>query len=146
MCCGQHTVNFFQLVGVSVSAKQLKGHGLEYYLQPLREKLNVLDFAYMIILSCLSVFLSSCIFSASLIKCILWNLGKTRRLQFFYRQKAGGGHTWAAGLFWEGPIEFYQVTDSLWWVILQCIQVSNHCCTPDTIPQLYFIKKYKIVT
>ena len=30
--CGQQTVNFFHLVGVSVSAKQLKGHGSEYYL------------------------------------------------------------------------------------------------------------------
>ena len=30
--CGQHTVNFFHLMGVSVSAKQLKGYGSEYYL------------------------------------------------------------------------------------------------------------------
>ena len=31
-----HVVNFFHLVGVSVSAKQLKGYGSEYYPQPLR--------------------------------------------------------------------------------------------------------------
>ena len=30
--CGQHTVKFFHLVEVSVSAKQLKGHSSEYYL------------------------------------------------------------------------------------------------------------------
>ena len=30
--CGWHTVNFLHLVGVSVSAKQLKGYGSEYYL------------------------------------------------------------------------------------------------------------------
>ena len=30
--CGQHTVNFFHLVGDSVSAKQLKGPGSEYSL------------------------------------------------------------------------------------------------------------------
>ena len=29
--CGQQTVNFLHQVGVSVSAKQLKGHGSEYY-------------------------------------------------------------------------------------------------------------------
>ena len=29
---GQHTVNFFHLVGVSASAKQLKGHDSEYHL------------------------------------------------------------------------------------------------------------------
>ena len=34
--CGQHRVNFFHLVGVSVSVKQFKGHGLEYYTRPLR--------------------------------------------------------------------------------------------------------------
>ena len=30
--CGQYTVNFFRLLGVSVSAKQLKQQGLGYYL------------------------------------------------------------------------------------------------------------------
>ena len=34
--CGQHTVHFFHQVGVSVSAKWLKGHGSEYYLKSLR--------------------------------------------------------------------------------------------------------------
>ena len=31
--CDQHTVNFFHVVGVSASASQLKGYGLEYYLR-----------------------------------------------------------------------------------------------------------------
>ena len=30
------SVNFFHLVGVSVSAKQLKGYGSRYYVEPLR--------------------------------------------------------------------------------------------------------------
>lgn len=30
--CGQHVVDFFHLVAVSVAAKQLKGHSSEYYL------------------------------------------------------------------------------------------------------------------
>ena len=30
--CGQHTVNFSHLMGVSVSAKQLKGLGSGYHL------------------------------------------------------------------------------------------------------------------
>ena len=33
-----HTVNFFHLAGVSVSAKELKGHGSEYYLETLKVK------------------------------------------------------------------------------------------------------------
>ena len=33
---GQHRVNFFHLVGVSVSVNQFKGHGSEYYTHPLR--------------------------------------------------------------------------------------------------------------
>ena len=36
--CGQHRVKFFQLVRVSVSAKQLKGIGPKYYLSSLRRK------------------------------------------------------------------------------------------------------------
>jgi hypothetical protein len=31
-----HSVNFFLLVGVSVSAKQLKGYGSGYPVEPLR--------------------------------------------------------------------------------------------------------------
>ena len=33
---GHHVVNFFHLVRVSVSTRQLTGYGSEYYLQPLR--------------------------------------------------------------------------------------------------------------
>ena len=29
---GQHTVNFFPVIGVSVSAEEFRGHGSEYYL------------------------------------------------------------------------------------------------------------------
>jgi len=31
-----HSVNFFLLVGVSVSAKQFKGYGSGYHVEPLR--------------------------------------------------------------------------------------------------------------
>ena len=103
--CGQHAVNFFYLVGVSVSAKQLKGHGSE---QCLEEEPKVLDFVqwlnyyYFVLLDCFSFFLH---FLTSLIKFILW-------LKFFYRQKAGGGHG-VQGLFWEVPIGSCSVTKPL---------------------------------
>ena len=42
--CGQHAGNFSHLVGVSVSAKQFKGHGSEYLSLVLEEELKVLDF------------------------------------------------------------------------------------------------------
>jgi len=29
---GQHTINFFPLIGISVSAEEFRGHGSEYYL------------------------------------------------------------------------------------------------------------------
>ena len=38
-----HTVNFSRLVRVSVSAKQIKGHGSEFICS-LEEKLKVLDY------------------------------------------------------------------------------------------------------
>ena len=38
--CGQRMVNFFPLMGVSVSAKQLKGHGSECYLEPLKVRVS----------------------------------------------------------------------------------------------------------
>ena len=41
---GHHVVNFFHMLGVSVSTKQLKRHGSEYYLIAPKEALNVLDF------------------------------------------------------------------------------------------------------
>jgi len=52
--------------GVSVSAKPLKGHSSEYHLQPLRKAYRSLTFfngSSIIILSCLTVFLSFCIVS-----------------------------------------------------------------------------------
>ena len=33
---GNDVVNFFHVMGVSVSTEELKGHGSEYNLQPLR--------------------------------------------------------------------------------------------------------------
>ena len=41
---GHHVVNFFYLLGISVSTKQLKGYGSEYYLIALKEDLRGLDF------------------------------------------------------------------------------------------------------
>ena len=32
---GHHVANFFHLIGVSVSTRQLRGNGSEYYLSPL---------------------------------------------------------------------------------------------------------------
>ena len=42
--CGQHAGNLSHLVGVSISAKQFKGHGPEYLSLVLKEELKVLDF------------------------------------------------------------------------------------------------------
>ena len=42
--CGKHTINFFHMVEVSVSAKQLKRHGLRILSIVLYEELKVLDF------------------------------------------------------------------------------------------------------
>ena len=36
LCSGHHVVNFFHLVGVSVSTRELTEFDSEYYLQPLR--------------------------------------------------------------------------------------------------------------
>ena len=38
--CGQRRVNFWHLLGVSVSAKQLKGYGSEYYLESLKVRVS----------------------------------------------------------------------------------------------------------
>ena len=42
---GHHVVNFFHLVGVSVSTRQLTGCGSECCLLALEQELNVLDYA-----------------------------------------------------------------------------------------------------
>ena len=99
--CGQHTVNFFHLVEVSVSAKQLKEHGSQYCPYSLRKNersLTLFNGCSIIILACLTVFLS---LLTSLIKFIHWQ-------RVFHRQKAGRGHGW--GLFWEGLRESCSVT------------------------------------
>ena len=99
--CGQHTVNFFHLLEVSVSAKQLKEHGLEYCPHSLRKNeksLTLFNGCSIIILACLAVFLS---LLTSMIKFIHWQ-------RVFHRQKAGRGHGW--GLFWEGLRESCSVT------------------------------------
>ena len=49
---GQQTVNFSHPAGVSVSAKQLKGHGSEYYLQPLRRNQRSLTLMAKLLLFC----------------------------------------------------------------------------------------------
>lgn len=83
--CGQHTVSFFLLVGVPVSAKQLKGRGSEYYLySPWRTKGLWLCFIAKVLLFCLALLFFLHVLT-SLMKFILW-------LRFFHRQEAGRGH------------------------------------------------------
>ena len=81
--CGQHTANFFSLMGVSVSAKQLKGHVSEYYL-PGRSLWPCLVAE---VLFCLPWFSFRYAFLTSLIIFIL-------HVKFFYRQNAGGEQGW----------------------------------------------------
>ena len=57
---GQHRINFFHLLGVSVSVKQFKGHGSGCYTHPMRRNerpLTLYNGLTIIILSCLTVFL-----------------------------------------------------------------------------------------
>ena len=59
--CGKHTVNFFHLMGVSVSSKNLQGYGSEYYVWPLSDcrSLALFSGSTIIIFSRLTVFLSA---------------------------------------------------------------------------------------
>ena len=85
--CGQHTVSFFLLVGVPVSAKQLKGRGSEYYLySPWRTKGLWLCFIAKVLLFCLALLFFPHVLT-SLMKSVLW-------LKLLYRQKAG--HEWGS--------------------------------------------------
>ena len=91
--CGQHTINFSYLVGGSVAAKHLKGFGSEYCLLPLRRNWRSSTLmAKPSLLSCLTVFLCSWIFSLLWLNLFLGTWGRPRRLKFFYNQGAGGGH------------------------------------------------------
>ena len=42
---GHHVVNFFDLVGASISVRQLRGYGLKIWPMALEEELKVLDYA-----------------------------------------------------------------------------------------------------
>ena len=115
--CGQHAVNFFYLVRVSVPAKQLKRHGSEYYLSPwegangpwfcLMAKLLIL-----LVLSCFLHFLFVIFFSffchafcMSSFLHFLTCLTKFILLTKVSLQTKGWQRMWQEGyLFWEGPI------------------------------------------
>lgn len=64
---GHHLVNFFHLVGISISTRQLTGHGSEYCLLAIEKELKELDYAlneYVItVWSPLTVLLCFCTFS-----------------------------------------------------------------------------------
>ena len=87
---GQHVINFFYLVGVSGSAKQLKN--LAQNITAFEEEIRVLDFVlhlnyyYFVLLDCFPLFLH---FLTSLIKSALWHSRK--RLKLFYKQEVGRG-------------------------------------------------------
>ena len=84
---GHHAVNFFHLVGVLVSIRQLTGHGSEHYLYPSKG-IKVFDYSYLLNYYCfvlLDYFPLFLYFLISLIKHTLW-------LKLFHRQKTDGGH------------------------------------------------------
>ena len=106
---GQHTVNFFHLMGLSVSAKQLKGHGSEYYLSPWGGTKGpwlclMANYYFFVLLRCFPLFLHF----HTLITFILWNSGRPRNLKFLWKQEAGTGH--GGDLSWEGLIGSCSVT------------------------------------
>ena len=72
--------------------------------------------ATIVILSCLTVFLSLCIFSLLWLNLFFGTQGRPKRLKFSYRREAGGGHAresggggWG-GLSPKGPIGSCSVT------------------------------------
>ena len=74
--CGKHTVNFFHLMGVSVSSKNLQGYGSEYYVWHLRSiwrPLALFNGSIIIFFDWLFFFLH---FLRYLIQCTLWKLGE----------------------------------------------------------------------
>ena len=106
--CGQHTVSVSYQVGVSVSAKQLIRHAQNIIYSPGRRTKGprlCLMAKVIIILFCLTVFLSICIFSL-LVTFSLW-------LKFFYRQKAGRGCGWEVGRPRRLPLGYSRKSHSL---------------------------------
>ena len=90
---------------VSISAKQLKRHGSEYYLQPLKRNwrsLTLLNGWSITILSWLTVFLSAFSHFVN-----LWPK--------FYRQKAGGGHM--GGVVCSGKAPKGSCSVTLWLIL-----------------------------
>ena len=92
---GQHTVKFFHLLGVSVSAKQLRGHGSEYYPYWGDSKCRwfCLMAKLLYYLSCLTVVLCFCIFSLLQLKLFFGTQGRPRRIKIFYKQESSGWET-----------------------------------------------------
>ena len=105
---GQHTVSFSYQMGVSVSAKQLIRHAQNIIHSPGRGTKGprlCLTAKVIIISSCLTVFLSFCIFSL-LATFILW-------LRLFCRKKAGRGHGWGVGRPHRVPLGYSGKSHSL---------------------------------
>ena len=91
--CGQHTVNFFHLVGVLVSAQRLKVMAHEIIYSPWGGTQGPwLSFMAKQLLFCLAwLFSFVSEFLTSLIKFSLWNLGKAKEAKGFLQMR-GGGH------------------------------------------------------
>lgn len=83
-----------------------------------------LNYYYLGLFECFPFFLR---FRMSLIKFTLWNLERPRRLKFFYRQDAGGGHggVWGRGvrsvLFRESCLVMFVIFWNRAWHIISII-------------------------
>ena len=85
-------VNFFHLVAVSVSTKQLRGQGSEYLSSGFGEELKAFDFVerlnyHFVLHDCFPLFLH---FFTSLITFILWNLGEAQEASFSANKRQVG--------------------------------------------------------
>ena len=110
------------------------------------KELNIIDFVwwlnyyYFLFLDCFPFFLN---FLTSLIKCIIWTLGKAWEAKVFSRQEAGRGH--GRDLTWEGPIRPCS------WLHFQCnlskteITLSKSECSLPNHPVFPIILVYSIL-
>ena len=99
-------VNSFHLVGVLVSAKQLKDMAQNIIYSPCGgTKHSWLWLEISIILSCLTAFLCFCILSLLQLNFLFGTQRKPRRLKLFYRQEAWGTEVcpWEG---WQSPAWF----------------------------------------
>ena len=103
--CGRHTVNFFQLVEVSVLQNSSEEEALDFTCSLRGEtKGPWLCLMAKLLLLCLLECFSFCIFSLLWLNLFFGTWGRPTRLKFNYRRKPGRGHRWS--LFWGGPMEF----------------------------------------